>query len=260
MIIWLLKLDIALMIVISQKILFLRFLNRISNPLRRLKKRFKVLLHQDLEYAFLLSRGVIHVGASLGQERQLYNRYNLSVIWIEALGDVYQQLVHNLRNFPKQQAFHALLTDQVDTVYDYFVASNNGMSSSILPPSGHKAVWQEISFATEQTMTSTTLVELVLKEHINVEDYDCLVMDTQGSELLVLQGAGELLNKFRFVLSEVADFEAYVNCCTVSSLGDYLQKAGFQEKMRQVYPVGENQNYYQVLYENLRYKKTGKLL
>lgn len=44
-------------------------------PLRRLKKRFKVLIRQDMEYFFLLSRGVIHVGASSGQERKLYDRY-----------------------------------------------------------------------------------------------------------------------------------------------------------------------------------------
>ena len=43
--------------------------------------------------------------------------------------------------------------------------------------------------------------------------YDALVLDTQGSELLVLKGAAGLLPNIKYVQAEVADFESYSGAC-----------------------------------------------
>src|ERR1700681_3357435 len=56
--------------------------------------------------------GLIHVGANIGQERDMYAALNLDVIWIEAIPDVFEQLVANLAGFPKQRAYHLLITEQ----------------------------------------------------------------------------------------------------------------------------------------------------
>jgi hypothetical protein len=45
--------------------------------------------HVNDPYRFLRrTKGVVHVGANEGQERDIYARYNLNVLWIEPLPDV----------------------------------------------------------------------------------------------------------------------------------------------------------------------------
>ena len=44
--------------------------------------------------------GVVHVGASRGQERTLYQQYGLRVLWIEPIQEVFEDLQANLKKFP----------------------------------------------------------------------------------------------------------------------------------------------------------------
>src|SRR5437870_2033193 len=76
-------------------------------------------------------KGVIHVGASIGQERDLYARHDLSVVWIEPIPDVFARLEANLAHYPKQRAYRHLVADQDGRPYQFHIASNNGESSSI---------------------------------------------------------------------------------------------------------------------------------
>ena len=46
--------------------------------------------------------GLIHVGANSGQERDIYAAKGLSVLWIEALLDVFADLETNIAGLPKQ--------------------------------------------------------------------------------------------------------------------------------------------------------------
>ena len=48
-------------------------------------------------------KGVIHVGANAGQERGIYKHYNLEVIWIEPIPEVYETLKKNLQDFDRQK-------------------------------------------------------------------------------------------------------------------------------------------------------------
>ena len=57
------------------------------------------------------SRGVIHVGANSGQERDHYEKAKLEVVWIEPVPAVFAALVSNIRNHPRQKALNALATD-----------------------------------------------------------------------------------------------------------------------------------------------------
>ncbi len=54
--------------------------------------------------------GIIHVGANLGQERELYAKYKLKVLWIEPLPHIFEKLRENIRGFPDQIAINHLIT------------------------------------------------------------------------------------------------------------------------------------------------------
>jgi FkbM family methyltransferase len=93
--------------------------------------------------------------------------------------------------------------------YVFHVSDNSGASSSILEFAKHRNMFPEVHFTSEIRMTSTTLAHLIDERNFDVSRYGALVIDTQGSELLVLQGALSVLSQMRYVKTEVADFEAY---------------------------------------------------
>src|SRR5262249_50061244 len=55
-----------------------------------------------------------------------------------------------------------------------------------------------------------------------------MVLDTQGSELLILQSAETILDGFNFIQVEAANFEAYRNCATVDTINSFLRGYGFR--------------------------------
>ena len=97
---------------------------------------------------------------------------------------------------------------------DFHVASNDGLSSSMLELGRHQEVWPDVKYQRTLKMRTTTLDALLREGQIApVGQFNGLVMDTQGSELLVLKGATALLPHIDFVKTEAADFESYVGCC-----------------------------------------------
>ena len=84
-------------------------------------------------------------------------------------------------------------------------------------------------------LKSVTLATMVEQEQIDLAQYDGLIMDTQGSELLVLRGAESLLHHFRYIKTEVADFESYSGCCQVADIADFLLSRDYREFYRRAF-------------------------
>ena len=221
-------------------------ISRIKGMLRR-----KGLIGQKGLDGFLRNvSGVIHVGANTGQERKLYAQYRLRVAWIEPISEFFEVLKANLATFPDQHALQCLITDKDDREYPFHIASNAGGSSSILDLYLHKDVWPEVTYTRTITIKSMTLVTLLKNEHIDPSDFDALVMDTQGSELLVLKGAIPLLKNFKYIKTEVADFEAYKDCCQLADIEAFLRQYGYRESSRMAggqHPQGGS--YYDIVYK-----------
>jgi len=161
------------------------------------------------EYAFLpeVKHGVIHVGANSGQERIYYAEFGLRVVWLEPIPRKFAELVSNLTDYPEQQ------------------------STSIFQFSGHKQLfpWAKHRLSLPG-VHSVTLATFMACEQLNPVGYDALVIDTEGAELLVLKGAGNLLHGFDFVLVEAGDVELYAGGCTLGELDAYLGNYGFQQE------------------------------
>lgn len=176
--------------------------------------------------------GIIHIGANTGQERDLYARSRLPVIWVEPIPDVFQELQANIASYPNQRAIRALVTDRDGAEYSFNIANNGGASSSIFDFADHKDIWPEVHYTSSQTIAGVTLATLLDNESIDLKQYSALVMDVQGAELLVLKGAGERLRDFYYIKAEAADFESYAGCCTLADLTTYLASFGFVERSR----------------------------
>jgi FkbM family methyltransferase len=197
--------------------------------------------------------GVIHVGANIGQEREIYDQLGLPVIWFEPIPKLFECLCKNIAGLPRQRAFNSLLTDRAGETYELKVSNNLGLSSSIFDLAEHKAIWPHIDYVSSVRLTSDTLASVLLRENINLEEYDALVIDTQGSELLVLKGAASVLPRFKYIKTEAADFEAYVGCCRLEEIDHYLEGYGFRERLRTEevrHPAGGT--YFDIVYQALR--------
>jgi len=215
----------------------------------KLLRRLRRLFAPDPNRFLRSARGVIHVGANVGEERELYRGYGLDVLWIEPIPDVFARLRANIAGFPRQHALECLVTDRDDASYEFNVANNDGESSSILALKEHRDVWPEVRFTRTIALRSSTLATLLTRESVDVARYDALVMDTQGSELLVLRGAEPVLGQFKFIKTEVPDFEAYAGCAKLEDIERFLRHRGYDELARNRFasrPGGGH--YYDVVY------------
>src|SRR6185295_11443255 len=189
--------------------------------IKAILRRAGAILKRDPDRFLRKVSGVIHVGANTGQERELYKKHGLRVIWVEPIPEVFEKLKLNLTDFPQQRALQYLVSDQDNAQYQFHVANNDGASSSILELKHHKDIWPEVAYERTLALKSKTLASILAEERIDPREYDALIMDTQGSELLVLKGAGALLQHFRYIKTEVPDFESYAGCCQLSTIASF---------------------------------------
>jgi len=193
--------------------------------------------------------GLIHIGANTGQERNLYKKHGLNVVWIEPIPEVYKKIK---KEYKKQKAIKALVTDKNNKEYKFNIANNGGASSSILKLEKHKDIWPDVFYEETILLNSVTLERLIEKENIKIKDYQALVLDTQGSELLVLEGSISVLKHFKYIATEVADFESYKDCCTLSDIKKFMKQHNFQENYRSKFAEStKGGSYFDILFKRI---------
>src|SRR5262249_23138110 len=167
----------------------------------------------------------------------------------EPIPEVFQRLVKNLRDFPDQRAINALITNDEDgTLCTLHVSNNSGLSSSILDLHLHKDIWPQVTFTHDLTLRSIRLPSALADT--DLAEYDALVLDTQGSELLILQSGATILSRFKFIQVEAANFEAYRNCATVDTINTFLRSHGFRLVRKDFYARrATGGEYFQLLFE-----------
>jgi FkbM family methyltransferase len=206
------------------------------------------------EHSYLRKvRGLIHIGANEGQERDFYAAFGLDVVWIEPIPEVFAKLARNLSEFPKQRAYNYLVTAEDGKEYQLHIADNSGASSSILDLAKHTDMYPHIAYKGTITLTGATLGSILEAARIDVRRYDAMILDTQGSELKILQGAASLLHHFKFIKVEVPDFESYTGCCQIGELSSFMSSSGFRERSR--HPILHTPGvgtYFDILYQRNR--------
>jgi len=180
-------------------------------------------LKEVAEKHSLKINGILHIGASIGQEAEMYNnniKNNIKVIWVEANPRIISKLKCNIKAYPNQKAVQALITN-IDNMPMALRISNNSQSSSIYEFGTHKKHYPKIVYDSNVILRTTTLDTLCENEDMN--DINTLVLDIQGAELLALKGCENNLYRFDYILTEVNMEETYIGCPDISKIDKYLK-------------------------------------
>src|SRR5262249_40585360 len=143
----------------------------------------------EKDSALVGCHSLIHVGANEGQERFVYEAMGLEVLWIEPIPEVFSRLEQNIRGLLKQKAANALLSNETGKTLRLNISNNNGRSSSIFDLAGHKLIWPDVYYVDQIECVTATLDDLLPL----LSSPDALVLDIQGSELMVLAGGERTL-------------------------------------------------------------------
>jgi FkbM family methyltransferase len=177
--------------------------------------------------------GMLQVGANYGQELNTFLANGVTRgVFIEPLEDPFRFLAENCCKIPNFVAVKSLCTDESGKVYTFHVANNHGMSSSILPPANHLSQFDYVKFNETIEVTSNRLEDVIAfletNGHQHVTDgLDTLYMDTQGAELKILMGAGNVLHRINYIFTEVTRNELYEGAPTLQQLVNFLDSVGF---------------------------------
>ena len=170
--------------------------------------------------------GVLHIGASEGQEAEAYVRNGINrQIWIEAIPEVYETLKANLKGNTNAKAVNACISDRDGETVTFHVASNGGQSSSMLEFDTHAKVHPDVTFVKDITLITERIDTMFSPDYFKGEWL--LNIDLQGAELKALQGMGNLLNSFKWAYIEVNKAHLYKDCPLIGDIDAYLGNFGF---------------------------------
>lgn len=174
-------------------------------------------------------RGVLHLGANTGQEASEYARLGIkTVIWVEALPDIYERLLLHLKSFPGQSALQACLSDRDGEEVSFNVASNDAQSSSFLEFGTHAKEHPTVKFIRKVPLVTSRIDTVLTQRGIELEGSEWMLnADLQGAELLAMRGLGRFWSHFRYAYIEVNEKELYVGCPLVQDINEYLGTHGF---------------------------------
>jgi FkbM family methyltransferase len=177
--------------------------------------------------------GILQIGANIGQELQVFHENEIELaILVEPQGEQYEKLVLEAQKYSMYIPINVLCAETSGEHHSLHVASNDGGSSSLLEPTGHKSAFPGVKFERKATMVGYTVDDLMsmlnnspLSPHPN--RIDTLYMDTQGSEYNILLGATKTLKQIKYIYMEYMRPGFYKNARTLESYLNLLDNLGF---------------------------------
>ena len=167
-------------------------------------------------------KGVLHIGAHIGQEFQTYERLGIkNVMFFEPIKNTFNRLKENVGD--KAILINTALGNKEDEVEMFTETIHEGQSSSVLEPDYHLVQHPSIQFDGKETVKMTKLDKFI--EH--KEKFNFINIDVQGYELEVFKGGSEYLNTIDYVMTEVNRAELYKGCAKIEELDSYLGSYGF---------------------------------
>lgn len=174
------------------------------------------------------SSGVVHVGASTGQEIPYYRALGTPVLWVEAIPDVESFLRAKIEEEPNMDSVQALLWKRAGVKQRFNLANNNFHSSSIYGLAKNHG-FKNLRMIGEIELTTTTLDTVLESKRLLSKGayFSHLVLDVQGAELDVLHGAQQSLKYVSSLQVEVSNYPVYNGGALLHQIDSFMESKGF---------------------------------
>ena len=173
--------------------------------------------------------GVLHLGASVGQEMAMYRQFGMSpVVFVEAIPAVYEELKQNMIVYPEAVCINECISDKDGEEVVFNVSNNEAQSSSFLELGHHKVIHPTVHYVEQIKMKTKTVATIVHENNIDLGKINFLNADLQGVELLALKGMGSLILYFKYLYLEVNKRSTYIDCPHVDEIDEYVAEYGFR--------------------------------
>jgi FkbM family methyltransferase len=155
-------------------------------------------------------KGVLHIGAWDAWEAKQYAHYcGDNSIFLEANPNSYNKFKNEVEQFG-QKIYNLAAWNEDDLELNLYCPLYSQDSSSLIQQQG--------DILKIKTITIKTLFE---RENLSFSNYDLLNIDTEGAELQVLEGIGDEIKNFKYIIIEVSDlgsdFDRQINEKIISS-------------------------------------------
>lgn len=185
-----------------------------------------------LKYKFK-PKGVIHIGAHTGEEAEYYQKLGITnVLWVEANPELIPTLKKNVSHLGHLVVNEAVYNEEKACVFN---VTNNYQSSSLLDLDYHKTAHPHIHVTHTLKLKTITFTNLIEKYNININKYDFINIDIQGTELYALKSFGNLLNSIKYIYTEVNIKHLYKNNPLIGDLDTYLNRYKFKRIDTKIY-------------------------
>jgi len=203
---------------------------------------------------------IFEVGSCEGEDSiRLKRRFPNAIIYtFEPLPSNVKKIKEHFKKYdlPTKRVFQLALSDSNGTA-EFFVSSGQpthipeseksdhwdfgNKSSSLLPPKEHKKTLSWIKFKDKVKVKTQRLDDFCRQNQISKIDF--AYIDVQGAELMVLNGANDMLSKISSVWLEVEAIELYANQPLKDDVEKFMATNGFVKVMDTVNEVSGDQLY-----------------
>lgn len=179
----------------------------------------------------IVINGVIHLGAHECEEKVFYNNIlkinDDNIIWI----DGNQKKVEEMKEKGIKNIYNAVI-DETDREV-LFNITNNSQASSILKLNHDKGYYKEINIIDSVSCKTEKLSSFLNRIDKDVLTHNFWNLDIQGTELFVLRGSKELLEKCDAIYTEVNSDQVYKDCGLINDIDILLGDYGFERIITQ---------------------------
>lgn len=192
-----------------------------------------VLAERFIEDGYKIN-GVIQIGAGDGYELQWYRELGIEhYMGFEPVKDVYRRFIQNYPELKtgKEFIFNIALSDQDLGSTPIRATLGDGQGSSLLEPTP-EYLEEHPEYANFYTdFVNVKRFYTVMKDWgtaIDVRNnFDLLVVDTQGTEFEAMDGMSHYLSYMKYIIVELSEKPVYKGGKDAALVCDYLKKHGY---------------------------------
>ncbi len=163
-------------------------------------------------------KGIIHIGAHLGQEIEDYIGMGIqNIMLFEPLSETFELLTEKASKMNANIEGYNVALGSESGKATMYVSDHNRISSSILKPKIHLEHHPNVAFPGKED------VEVDILDNYDCHDYNFINMDVQGYELEVLKGGAKILEQVDYVYCEVNRAEVYENNAMIYEIDEFLE-------------------------------------